>query len=80
MGILYCWFLELNIDVSACDILLKNTILLSLFICYNIWMMGDFFVSVKSLEVRVVVGQREQALLVVGGRYGKSNSLSDPKT
>lgn len=75
MGILYCWFLELNIDVSAYDILLKNTILLSLFVCYNIWKMGFFFVSVQSLEVGVGLG--DQTPLVVGKRDGKSNGLSD---
>lgn len=64
-------------DVSAYDILLKNTILLSLFVCYDIWKMGFFFVSVQSLEVRVEVGLGDQALLVVGKRYGKSNGLSD---
>lgn len=29
MGIVNCWFLELSTDVSAYDVLLKNTIVLS---------------------------------------------------
>lgn len=35
LGILYCWFRELNIDVSAFDGFLRNITLLSLFVSWK---------------------------------------------
>lgn len=71
MGILYCWVPELNT-------LLKNTILLSLCVRCNIWKV--FFLLYQYNKISEGMEQREQALLAVGGRCGKSNGLSNPQT